>query len=280
MTIILIAINVAVFFLEQIVYQFTTLSRGHVHHYLALSADGLSDGYVWQLLTFQFLHSGPWPFLHLLFNCLALYFFGREVENALGRSTFTKLYFLSGFAGGLLHLALAWLMPSRDLPVVGASAGVSGIVAAFGVLFAESQITMLVFFVIPVTLKAKYLLWVSALLALWGTVKPSGQVAHAAHLGGIIAGYCYVRWGMQLEGFWMARRNARARPRPRELVKIPSGQSWQRPKRGQTEELPPAEFISREVDPILDKISAHGIQSLTPRERQILEAARARMEKR
>jgi hypothetical protein len=71
----------------------------------------------------------------------------------------------------------------------------------------------------------------------------------------------------------------RVRSRPRELIKVPKGAPWQRNK-PDPEELPPGEFISREVDPILDKISAHGIQSLTPRERKILEAARAKMERR
>ena len=73
------------------------------------------------------------------------------------------------------------------------------------------------------------------------------------------------------------------RPLPRrELVRTAAERqaSWQRPKKEESEELPPAEFISKEVDPILDKISAQGIQSLTPRERRILEAARERMGRR
>jgi len=67
---------------------------------LPLSWDGLKRGYVWQLLSFQFLHGG---FLHLIFNGLAIFFLGRELEAALGRGRFLTLYFCSGVAGGLVH---------------------------------------------------------------------------------------------------------------------------------------------------------------------------------
>src|SRR5207245_1735727 len=70
--------------------------------YCGLSNDGLAHGRLWQLVTFQFLHWGPLPW-HLLFNCLGLYFFGREVEQAIGPSSFLRLYFFSGVAGGLLQ---------------------------------------------------------------------------------------------------------------------------------------------------------------------------------
>src|SRR5438445_12783682 len=136
----------------------------------------------------------------------------------------------------------------------------------------------IVFF--PARIKAKYLLWFAGLLSLYGTIIPFDYVAHAAHLGGIAAGYAYLRWGMEAENFFAQRRRNRPRVRPRELMKVPlaKGAPWQRAKG--PEDVPAQEFISREVDPILDKISAQGIQSLTPREKQILEAARAKMDKR
>src|SRR4029453_17782957 len=68
---------------------------------LALTVDGIKHGPVWQLVTFQFLHSAPWPW-HVLFNCLGLYFFGRPIEETLGPKRFLTLYLLSGVAGGLL----------------------------------------------------------------------------------------------------------------------------------------------------------------------------------
>ena len=142
---------------------------------------------------------------------------------------------------------------------------------------------MLVFFVIPITLRARTLLWISVALALYGVIIPGDNVAHLAHLGGILTGIIFVRWIVQSDRetsrLW---RPFRRQPRPRELVSTRSYNSapQHRPAVAPLEELAPAEFISREVDPILDKISAHGIHSLTDRERKILEAARKKMSQR
>ena len=87
-----------------------------------LSLDGIKHGRLWQLITFQFMHSVPWPW-HLLGNCLGLYFFGRSIEEALGRGRFLRLYFACGLLGGVLQLATTLILPGHtDLPVVGASA--------------------------------------------------------------------------------------------------------------------------------------------------------------
>ncbi len=77
--------------------------------YFALSVEGLRHGFVWQLLTYQFMHGG---LLHLLLNCWAIYVFGREVEETLGRNSFLTLYFTSGVIGGLFQ-ALAGVLSGR-----------------------------------------------------------------------------------------------------------------------------------------------------------------------
>ncbi len=69
----------------------------HFKEHLALSIEGVMHGKIWQFLTFQFLHSVPWPF-HVLFNCLGLYFFGKPLEEHLGPTRFLKIYFSSGVA--------------------------------------------------------------------------------------------------------------------------------------------------------------------------------------
>ncbi|MBU6398944.1 MAG: rhomboid family intramembrane serine protease [Verrucomicrobia bacterium] len=268
----------AVCFLLQSVLEFYRLFP--VATYFYLSPDGLAHGYVWQLVTFQFLHGGFW---HLAFNLLVLYFFGRAIESALGPGRFLKLYLASGTVGGLVQTLLAWVLPGLfGGAVVGASAGIFGLVAAFATLFPEQELTLLLFLIVPVSMRARTLLWLSIAVALFGILVPMDNVANAAHLAGIFTGWAYIYWIIQRDVF---SRLPSVRPlarRPRELVRASSGKRslWQGRKHPESDDLPPAEFISQQVDPILDKISAHGIQSLTERERKILEAARAKMAKR
>ena len=284
MTVLLVIANIVAFVLQMVLQNAVPASSG----YLALSVEGLSRGYVWQLLTFQFMHSGP---IHLLLNCWAIYMFGRDVEQALGRRSFLTLYFSTGIMGGLLQAALdvglAKIVHQPELlrmHVVGASAGAFGLIAAFAMLFPERPLMLLLFFIIPVNMRAKFLLLFEGLLALFGIVyatRPSSgpHIADAAHLGGMLTGIIFVRYAVH----WEWPRFDRAKRGPlRPLVKVPSQKSalWGRTKNATAEDLPPEEFLSKEVDPILEKISAHGIQSLTERERRILEAAREKMAKR
>ena len=128
-------------------------------------------------------------------------------------------------------------------------------------------------------MRAKYLLLLCAGLTLYGLLRPGDGIAHAAHLGGMLTGIVFVRYAMHWDWHWPKLRRTRGEP-PRRLVKVgsPSSARWGRSK--PEEDLPADEFLSKEVDPILDKISAHGIQSLTERERRILEAARQKIVKR
>jgi membrane associated rhomboid family serine protease len=260
-----------------------------VEKYLALSAGGLRQGLVYQLITFQFLHGS---LLHLLGNLIGLYFFGRAVENILGSGAMLKLYLLSGTLGGLLQVALQ-LALWRSFPdyygsgVLGASAGVFGLIAAFAIHAPDNPITLLLFFILPVTFPAKVLLIVEGGIALMGVLAPllkmpglAGNVAHAAHLGGMLTGMAWMRWSMtphQSFEFWRPFSKRRA---PKRIPAGPSPKRAVKTAKKKAEELPPADFISQEVDPILEKISAHGIHSLTARERQILEAARSKMARR
>jgi membrane associated rhomboid family serine protease len=246
---------------------------------LALTVDGIKHGRVWQLVTFQFLHSAPWP-LHVLFNCLGLYFFGRSVESTLGAKKFLVLYLVSGVMGGLLQVLTTAVLPKHeDLPVVGASAGVSGIIAIFCMFYPVRELVAWIYF-FPVTIRAIYLLWFLGLFSLFGTVIPMDNVAHAAHLGGILFGVAYVRWlheSDRLAAIWSRLLRPR-RSRPIVKVRFPRGHSWEADSAAPRAKED-TDFISKEVDPILEKISAHGIHSLTEREREILEKARSRMGK-
>lgn len=273
-SVILMVTLVVCFALQQIVKVYTDWPLGQ---YLALSTRGLESGFVWQLITFQFLHGS---LLHLLGNLLVIYFFGRFVEARLGSKKFLIVYLLCGVAGGLLQMALGWILPNTYglLPVLGASAGVSALIAIFALMEPEAQI--LIWFVLP--LKAKHLLWFELAVAAFFTIVPTDPgIAHAAHLGGILTAIGYMRWDARRTA--LAWNPLESRRRKRQLVQTAAQVARWRPRRGEAAaggELPPEEFISREVDPILDKISAHGIHSLTAREKEILEAARAKMSRR
>jgi len=250
--------------------------------WLALTDYGVRHGYAWQLLTFQFLHL---DWLHLLFNLIGLWFFGHFVERVMGWRRFLFAYFACGALGGLLQGVLMLLFPAHYGSVMfGASAGVSGMFAIFARLESASEVRLN--FLIPI--QARTLLWFYIAFELFFTLVPSGRgggIAHAAHLGGILGGIALVRLGWHHDFVplpwvaWLQRRRHRRHvaPPPRTLVAAGRGATreggWAQPASAE-------EFISREVDPILDKISAHGIQSLTPSERQTLEAARSRMDRR
>jgi membrane associated rhomboid family serine protease len=269
----ILVLNVVVFFAE---YADGRHSVRTFTEYGALSLDGLKRGFVWQLLTYQFLHGGM---LHLVVNSVALYMFGRPMELMLGRKTFLKLYLFSGLAGGVFQVLLALVSPAFNSPMVGASAGICGLVAAFALLSPDSIIYL--FFVLPV--RAKYFLPIMIALSTVFIFTSQGDgVAHGAHLGGTLFGVAYLRW-FHVSGYfavlWQRLRGARA-SRPIVKVRFPHGEAWRHEKGGRADEPVSGDFISREVDPILEKISAHGIHSLTERERKILEAARERMEKR
>jgi len=185
LTVLLIIGNAVIFGIEWIAL-FDPHNGLFIQDYLALSLEGLRHGFVWQFLTFQFLHAGLW---HLVFNCLAIFFFGRPVELVLGRARFLALYLAAGIIGGVVQMLFA-LVPGLhfDGPVVGASAGASGLVAAFAVLNWQERFTLLIYF-IPVNMRGRTLFWVSLALAVVGILTPDSSIANAAHLGGILTGF-------------------------------------------------------------------------------------------
>lgn len=154
-----------------------------------------------------------------------------------------------------------------------------GLLAAFALLQRDRM--FLFMFFLPI--RAWNLLLIALGVAIFFVLVPSEPgVAHAAHLGGLLGGMAYVHWLVRAERRlfdWRPFRNVRPRP---ELVHAKTAPPRLRRTHEQAgeEEVPEAEFISRTVDPILEKISAHGLHSLTERERRILEQARAKMLKR
>ena len=139
----------------------------------------LGDGFwLWQLVTYSFLHGG---FTHLFFNMFALWMFGAQIESTWGSSRFAFFYFAC-----VMGAAIAQLLTSPGAPTVGASGGIFGVLAAFGMLFPEQRI-MLLF--PPIPIKAKYFVVGYGVLEFYFATS-GGQpgVANFAHLGGMVVG--------------------------------------------------------------------------------------------
>lgn len=150
--------------------------------------------WAWQFFTYQFLHGNP---LHLLLNMLILWYFGSEIEVRLGEKEFLIYYFTCAIGAGLFNFGvnLFFSDPSHlYYPIIGASGAIYGLLAAYGVFFANRY--FLVFFLFP--MKAKYFVLLMAAIELIMGVDSRGQdnIAHFAHLGGMLIGaiYIYFRW--------------------------------------------------------------------------------------
>jgi membrane associated rhomboid family serine protease len=144
-----------------------------------------------------------WPW-HLLLNCWCIFIFGPPVESVLGKRNFVSLYLAAGVTGGLLQIIASILSHHFGGPVVGASAGLFGLVAAFSTLFPDARMFVLVLLVIPLRIKANTLLTIAIGITaaglfvngMWPNLAIN-RIAHAAHLGGLIAGLVFLRWKMR-----------------------------------------------------------------------------------
>ncbi len=270
----LVMINVGIFVL-------LSLMPARAHYLVdlryGLSGEGLAAGAWWQLVTHQFLHGNT---IHLLFNMLGLWFAGRELERVIGTRTFLGLYFVGGVVGGLAQLVF---VPSTPL-LIGASGAVYAVLIALTAMFPNLPVTALIFFVLPLRMRAKYLGMgiVAATVVMW-LFGFDGNVGHAAHLGGALVGFLFGRWFAKKE---LAGPESFAEPAPVFGVARRMGDSADGGRRyrggfGRTvfEVVNPAAG-SRGVDEILDKVLRSGIDSLTREEREVLEQARGRRSRR
>ena len=139
----------------------------------------------WQLVTYGFLHGGLG---HLFFNMFALWMFGVQIENSWGSRRFAIFYFICVIGAGLTQLVVSTL--ALDIyPTVGASGGVFGILLAFGMMFPEQPIY--IYFLFPV--KAKWLVIGYGVFTLWAGISGTqADVAHFAHLGGMVFGFLLI----------------------------------------------------------------------------------------
>ncbi|HZW08496.1 MAG TPA: rhomboid family intramembrane serine protease [Phycisphaerales bacterium] len=236
---------------------------GHFSTYL-----GFARLEVWRLVTFQFLHEHA-SIWHLVLNMFGLYMFGTLVEEQLGRRRYLAYYLVCGIFGGITYLLLNLLGNVFQLrvpgvlfddirtPLIGASAGVFGVIMACAKIAPNMPVYMLLF---PFPLRMKWLAYawvgIAAFNLLFGGRNAGGD---AAHLGGAIAGAFFIRHSHLLLDFFDVFGDSRQRKRPGAVRPPRASRTEKAVARGEAE-----------IDAILDKVKNHGLQSLTPGERKAL----------
>ena len=179
----LIAANVALFVI--------TAVQPQLREYLGLVPTlVVHQFWVWQLATYMFLHAG---LFHILFNMLALWMFGAELERIWGTRYFLKFYLLTGAGAGALTVLISLLpfgfaQQVQHSVIVGASGAIFGLLLAYAMYFPERPILLIVFWV-----PAKWCVAILGAIALFSSLSDAGGTANATHLGGLIVGYLLLK---------------------------------------------------------------------------------------
>ena len=188
----LMIVTAGVWVLQVLMQAIVPETYGQLALLLMLTPARLLHGAFWQPFTYLFLHATFW---HLLWNMLGLWFFGVAVEGALGAARFLRFYFFCGVGAGLIDVALHLLLGrSLDIPTLGASGAIYGVLLAFGMMFPDQPVFLLL---PPVTLKAKWLVLIYGglefLFAIAGSFGQADNVSHFAHLGGMLFAYIFIQ---------------------------------------------------------------------------------------
>jgi membrane associated rhomboid family serine protease len=149
----------------------------------------VEQGRIWQLGTYMFLHGGVF---HLLFNMLALWMFGTELERIWGTRYFLKYYFVTGMGAAALTVIVSLFFSAalyRSV-VIGASGAIYGLLLAYALYFPNRTIYYIIF-----PIPAKYYVLIAGAIAFLSSAQPTSGVAHLAHLGGLVVGYLYLKGG-------------------------------------------------------------------------------------
>ena len=257
-----------------------------------------ADFQVWQLLTYMFLHSG---FTHILFNMFALWMFGVVIENVWGPKKFLFYYISCGVGAGIMQeiaqfISFYFTISAQDPTVgfgelfasghqlstqlngwttIGASGAVYAILLAFGMIFPNERIFI---FPLPIPIKAKWFVMFYVAIDLFSAMSSSGDnVAHMAHLGGMLFGYLMIRYWNNHPTAGYGRSNGRQFfDRLKENFEKRSQPKMKVHKGGTNNREDDWEFNARkkqnqeEIDRILDKIRRSGYDSLTKEEKQKL----------
>jgi len=157
-------------------------------------ADIFGRLHVWQPVTYMFLHAG---IFHILFNMLALWMFGVELERTWGSRYFVRYYFICGVGAAMTTVLLSFVPGSfgqqlYDSLTIGASGAIYGVLLAYALYFPNRPIYYMMIFPIPAKVFVAIMGAISLISSMSG---PGGGIAHTTHLGGLVAGYLYLKGG-------------------------------------------------------------------------------------
>lgn len=243
----LLLVNVGIFFLE-------FLWGSELIYVFGLTPALVKKGFIWQIVTYMFLHGG---IFHILFNMFALWMFGCEIERAWGTKEFLKYYFITGIGAGLFTFFLSF---NSDIPTIGASGAVFGVLVAFAMMFPDRPIYL--YFLFPI--KAKYLVIFFAVIEFLASFRhTSDGIGHFAHLGGMFIGYIYIKSDWRWSSFFRISRYIGYLGEMREKHRMKAiNKKREREQR-----------VLEQVDQILDKINQVGFDNLSKEEKKTLEEA-------
>ena len=178
--------------------------------WLGLVPAAVVHGWVWQPVTYMFLHA-PGNVGHVLFNLLWMWMFGGDLERYWGPRKYLTYWFVCGIGAGIaVTLAGAWRAGAANTPTIGASGAIYGLIVAYGTIFAERRI--LWNFLFPI--KARTMAWICFAITFVSSLSESGDgIAHLAHLGGMVVGWLYLKRAWHLGDLWREIRWATKRRR-------------------------------------------------------------------
>ncbi len=237
------------------------ISPGSIEFFFGLSHVGFIQEFkIWQLFTYMFFHGG---WLHIIFNLLALWMFGGELEQIWGGNLFLKFYIYTGLGAGVfISLMNYYIFVNYNAnPVtIGASGALYGILLAYGLTWPNREV--LLYFLIPV--KIKYLVIVYGLIEFFGTLSSvsgkAGGISHIGHLGGLVSGFIFIIYKSKFsssnkQGFFS-----------RFFRKIKN--------RNKKKVIDNRIIAKKIIDDLLEKIARNGMSSLSSDEKKQLDWAR------
>ena len=219
----------------------------------------ISDLMLWQPFTYMFLHA---PFYssvgisHILLNMLGLWVFGRELEQAWGKSHFLKYYFITGVGSGLITYLFQM---GSDNPVIGASGAVYGILLAYG--FSYPNRMLYIWGIIPV--KSMWLVIIMGSIAFFGVLGSGDGISHVTHISGMVIGYFLLKknWSLRDVLFAIRKKTIEFQVQRHEEKDIK------------------VNMLQKDIDMILEKIQKLGFNELSDEEKSKLYEASKKLSK-